>query len=120
MEGYNDIPFEECRIIYKTIEGTLSVISPAKCGLSIQQIAEKDVPAGRPYKIISANDLPDDRMYRNAWTVEDSILTDGVGSEEGIPAESAYLVKRTHPDGTSKTEKEVEAEINDILYGVAS
>jgi hypothetical protein len=37
------------------------------------------VPAGKPYKIVDAADLPTDRAYRNAWTVDEADLTDGVG-----------------------------------------
>ena len=37
------------------------------CGLSIEQIADKDVPAGAPYKIIDASDIPTDCTFRNAW-----------------------------------------------------
>lgn len=40
--------------------------------------AEKDVPAGLPFKIILDSDLPD-RSTRLAWEVDDSLLTDGVG-----------------------------------------
>lgn len=30
-------------------------------------VAAKDVPAGKPYKIIDAADVPTDRTFRNAW-----------------------------------------------------
>jgi hypothetical protein len=33
----------------------------------IQWIANKDVPAGKPYKIVDASDIPSDRTFRNAW-----------------------------------------------------
>ncbi len=56
------------RIIYPTPEGGVAIIVPApNCGLSITEIARKDVPAGTPYKIINAADVPDDRTFRNAW-----------------------------------------------------
>jgi hypothetical protein len=56
------------RIIYKTDEGGVAVIIPADCGLTIEQIAAKDVPAGKPYEIVDAADIPSDRTFRNAWT----------------------------------------------------
>jgi hypothetical protein len=56
------------RIIYPTDDGGVAVIVPAaECGLSIQEIAKKDVPAGKPYKIVNASDIPTDRTFRNAW-----------------------------------------------------
>ena len=61
------------RIIYQTDEGGVAVIIPApKCGLSIEQIAAKDVPAGKPYKIVDVAGIPSDRTFRNAWKHEAS------------------------------------------------
>ena len=58
----------EKRIIYPTPEGGIAIIVPAPgCGLTIEQIAAKDVPAGVDYKIINATDVPADRTFRNAW-----------------------------------------------------
>jgi hypothetical protein len=56
------------RIIYPTDDGGVAIIIPAaECGLSIEEIAAKDVPQGKPYKIIDAADIPTDRTFRNAW-----------------------------------------------------
>ena len=56
------------RIIYPTDDGGVAVIVPAaECGLSIEQIAAKDIPAGKPYKIVDVSDIPEDRTFRNAW-----------------------------------------------------
>jgi hypothetical protein len=56
------------RIIYPTTEGGVAIIVPAPdCGLTIEQIATKDVPAGVPYSIVDASDIPSDRTFRNAW-----------------------------------------------------
>jgi len=56
------------RIIYPTTEGGVAVIIPAsECGLTIEQIAAKDVPAGTPYQIVDVADIPSDRTFRNAW-----------------------------------------------------
>jgi len=56
------------RIIYPTDDGGVAVIIPADCGLTIEQIAAKDVPAGKPYEIVDVADIPSDRTFRNAWT----------------------------------------------------
>jgi hypothetical protein len=55
------------RIIYPTDDGGVAVIVPADCGLTIEQIAAKDVPQGKPYKIVDVSDIPTDRTFRNAW-----------------------------------------------------
>ena len=56
------------RIIYPTDEGGVAVIIPApNCGLTIEEIAAKDVPAGKPHKIIDVSEVPSDRTFRNAW-----------------------------------------------------
>jgi hypothetical protein len=56
------------RIIYPTDEGGVKILIPApESGLTIQQIAEKDVPAGKPFKIVDVSDIPTDRTFRNAW-----------------------------------------------------
>jgi len=56
------------RIIYPLDNGGVAVVIPApECGLTIEEIAAKDVPEGKPYKIIDAADVPSDRTFRNAW-----------------------------------------------------
>jgi hypothetical protein len=56
------------RIIYPTPEGGVAIIIPAPdCGLTLEQIAAKDVPAGVPFRIVEASDIPSDRTFRNAW-----------------------------------------------------
>jgi hypothetical protein len=60
------------RIIFPTDDGGVAVIIPtAECGLTIQQIAAKDVPMGKPYKIVDVSDVPSDRVFRNAWSWQD-------------------------------------------------
>ena len=55
-------------IIYPNDNGGVAVIIPApECGLTIEEIAAKDVPAGKPYKIVDVSDIPTDRTFRNAW-----------------------------------------------------
>lgn len=55
------------RIIYPTDEGGVAIIMPADCGLTIEEIAAKDVPQGKPYKIVDVADIPTDRTFRDAW-----------------------------------------------------
>lgn len=49
-------------------EGGVAILIPAPdCGLTIEQIAAKDVPPGVPFRIVDASDIPSDRTFRNAW-----------------------------------------------------
>jgi hypothetical protein len=71
-------------ILYKQDDGVVAIIRPTEEALNlygIEAIALKDVPAGKPYKIVDASEIPSDRSQRNAWTVDDAELTDGVGAE---------------------------------------
>jgi len=55
-------------IIYPNDNGGVAIIIPAvECGLTIEEIAAKDVPAGKPFKIVDGSDIPTDRTFRNAW-----------------------------------------------------
>jgi len=77
----------EKRIIYKNEQGGVSVVIPMPECLktkTIEQIAQKDVPTGLSYKIVDASDIPSDRTFRGAWTIADSELTDGTGSEHDM------------------------------------
>lgn len=57
------------RIIYPTDDGGVAVIVPApECGLTIEEIAAKDVPAGKEYQIVDVSEIPKDRTFRGAWT----------------------------------------------------
>ena len=68
------------RIIYKNTDGTIGIIVPTNCGLTVEQIAQKDVPTGLNYKIVNVSEVSSDRTFRDAWTIDDAELTDGVGS----------------------------------------
>ena len=71
------------RIIYKNLNGGVSILHPTDEALSfmtIDEIAQKDVPTGLPYKIVDDSEIPTDRTFRDAWTVGEATLTDGVGA----------------------------------------
>ena len=64
---------QDKRIIYPTDDGGVAVIIPApECGLTIEEIAAKDVPAGKPYKIVNVAAIPSDRTFRGAWEYSDA------------------------------------------------
>ena len=56
------------RIVYQNDEGGISIIVPADCGLTIEEIAAKDVPTGKAYNIVDVSEIPTDRTFRDAWT----------------------------------------------------
>ena len=67
------------RIIYKNGDG-VSIIAPSlKWVGTIDELAKKDVPTGKKYKVVDTSTLPDEREFRNAWEVDESLLDDGVG-----------------------------------------
>lgn len=51
------------RIIYQNDDGGIAIIIPA---VSVE-LALKDVPEGKEYRIVDASDIPSDRTFRNAW-----------------------------------------------------
>lgn len=99
------------KIIFKNIDNSISIITPTQEALDlygIEAIAKKDVPSPyqyavewgeeeidgemvdvvtkyetyyTPYKIVEDDVIPTDREFRNAWTIDDAELTDGVGGE---------------------------------------
>lgn len=63
---------QDKRIIYPTDNGGVAVVIPApewlaQEGNTIEKLAEKDVPAGKPFKIIDASEIPADQTFRDAW-----------------------------------------------------
>jgi hypothetical protein len=53
------------RVIYSTAKGGVAIIVPAP-GATLEQVL-KAVPAGVAYEIVSVDDVPSDRTFRNAW-----------------------------------------------------
>lgn len=76
------------KIVYKQDSGIVAILSPVLTEINpntgvewtIEEIAAKDVPTGKKYKIVDDSDVPTDRAFRDAWTADDSDLTDGVGA----------------------------------------
>jgi len=56
------------RIIYPADDGGVAVIIPTDCGLTIEEIAAKDVPHGKPFEIVDVSEIPSDRTFRGAWS----------------------------------------------------
>lgn len=62
------------RIIFPNDDGGVSIIIPTPEYLethTIEELAAKDVPAGKPYKIVDVSEIPSDRTFRNAWEYQE-------------------------------------------------
>jgi hypothetical protein len=60
----------DLRIVYLDLEGNVCFMMPnLNCGLTIEQIAIKDVPEGCPYMIKSMDDLPPMEDFEN-WELD--------------------------------------------------
>ena len=79
-------------IIYLQDNGIVAVCTPTEEALQqhgIMAIAIKDVPAGKPFKIVDADDLPTDAP-QEAWEIDEADVTDGIGGESNeFPEEVA-------------------------------
>mgnify|MGYP003125933821 FL=1 len=76
------------KILYRQDNGVVAIITPILTEINpntgeywtIDEIAAKDVPTGKKYKKVEDSDISEDRSFRDAWTVDESDLTDGVGA----------------------------------------
>ena len=77
------------RILYLQDDGVVAIIYPSDSknpatgnSWTAEEVAQKDVPKGKKYKIVEDSEIPSDWSFRDAWTVSESDLTDGVGTYE--------------------------------------
>lgn len=56
------------KVLIKNPDGSVGIMHPVlDCGLTLEQIIAKDVPAGLPYEVVEDSAIPTDRTFRNAW-----------------------------------------------------
>ena len=70
------------KIIFRNKDNSVGVITPSQEALNaygIETIAKKDVPSGLEYKIVSTDDVPSDRIWRDCWEWDTTTVADGVG-----------------------------------------
>ena len=72
------------RIIYKTYDeingdGVAVIVPSPEWKGTMDELAKKDVPTGKKYKIVDVSEIPSDRSFRHAWEIDEALLTDGVG-----------------------------------------
>ena len=57
------------RFVYTRDDGGVTVVCPADdCGLTLEQIKDKDCPKDRTVYTVNKSAIPTDRSFRNAWT----------------------------------------------------
>ena len=83
------------RIIYQNDSGGVSVIVPSQEFLttgSIEQLAQKDVPAGKSYQIVDVSEIPSDRTFRDAWTISGDTVDHDIAKAKNI----AHAMRRVN------------------------
>lgn len=99
------------RIIYQNDAGGVSVIIPyLGSGLTVEEIAAKDVPTGLPYKIVDAADVPSDRNERDLWAVDEADLTDGVGADYGVGSKKPFVMPEPPEEDAVEEERAAPAQ----------
>jgi len=71
-------------VLFKNQDSSLSVLTPTQEALrfaTIEQIAMKDIPAGRPYWIVDVNSLPADIPIEAITIDEREYLPHGYGGD---------------------------------------
>ena len=59
----------DSRLLYTDDDGNLCIVIPAdNCGLTLEQIKDKDCPSGKTVYTVNKSEIPTDRSFRNAWT----------------------------------------------------
>ncbi len=77
------------KILYPNPNGGVSVIIPTG-ELPIEDVCQKDVPAGVPYLIVEDDAIPSDRTFRNAWEADFSNPDGyGIGADAWFAAKAA-------------------------------
>ena len=74
------------KIIFKNKDNSIGIITPSYEALSfatVIQVAEKDVPHNLPYWIVEDSVIPENRTFRSAWEIDESL-----GEPNGFGGES--------------------------------
>ena len=86
------------KIIYQNEFGGICVIIPTG-KLPIEDVCQKDVPAGVPYLIVSDGDIPSDRTFRGAWETDFSNPDGyGIGADAWFAAKAAAEAAEEAPE----------------------
>lgn len=76
------------RIIYTKPDGGVAVVIPTpECKLSMEEIVAKTVPAEAAYEIVTTDEIPGDRFFRDAWVMGDCCVEHDLGRCKDIAHE---------------------------------
>ncbi len=92
-------------IIFPNAEtgGIVLVYPVLDCGLSIEEIARKDVPANVPYLLLEADQVPSDHTYFEAFTADFSQPNGyGIGAEAWFAEREANRVSLEPKQGDAE------------------
>lgn len=78
-------------IIYQSETGNPILVVPApNCGVSVEEIARKDVPSGAPYHIVDKSQVPQDLIFYAAWEADFTNPTgQGIGPDAWFAEQAA-------------------------------
>jgi hypothetical protein len=81
------------KIIYWDNNGSVVVLNPYPefCGLTVEQIAKKDVPFGLPYQIVEESELPTVQQFTSAWEIDQGTVPQGFGEDYGVGSTNAVI-----------------------------
>jgi len=83
------------RIIYTDpLTSNICVVIPTG-EVTIDELAAKSVPAGVAWRIVDASEIPTDRAFRNAWTLEDDQIKEDF--EKSVEITKERLRKEREP-----------------------
>jgi hypothetical protein len=92
------------RILFPKDSGIYILTPVESCGLSISEIANKDVPSGVPYLIVDESDIPQDREFRDAWEADFS-QPHGVGGQGPVVKQEVIEAEFTQVEESLPTEE---------------
>jgi len=82
------------KIIFRNDDGSVSVITPAlDCDLTFDEVLAKDVPMNAVYQVINTDELPIDRLFRNAWELSGNVVTENLGKSKVIAHEKCQVMR---------------------------
>lgn len=55
-------------VIFRNSDGSVGLLVPCDCGLTVEQIAQKDVPHNQPFLLVDAAQIPD--APQEAWEAD--------------------------------------------------
>lgn len=128
-------------IVIPNDQGGIGIIYPAReCGMPVEEIARKDVPVGKPYLLMSEDQVPQDHTFfgafeadfsepdghgigPNAWFIEQYEAEIAAINAEAAPAAPEPLVAATKDQAgfpEEFTPEQIDAAYDELVAQVAA